>query len=386
VDAVGNALLLWHRVPRFSLEAPLRASVQAFARPAGAPAWSGPAEVLTDALGYFDRPALQALGGGRFLVATTMGQAFLPRDRGRVEVAVIGPDGAPLTRLGTPAMPRRTGDAGVRFHGFGASGAGGLLTWFRDDGRLGAAVLRLDSGVACPPAAPPAEARAAGEARFTLTRRQLLINQRIAQAAIRRLNAVQARLDGGLGGRDLCGHSIGAEDLDPAIMTAVSPSSPAPAEAASPAPIRTAPRQAGPRGVVRLSAAQLLVNQRIGQAAVRRANGLAARLDAGLTGGDITDGQVTQGKLAEGLRVTGAPATPPPAPSRTVIPPREDPADPGSVRLTLEQLRINQRVYQAAVRRANALVSRLEAGIAGDGIRDGSLTAADLAAGVATGG
>ncbi len=50
--------------------------------------------------------------------------------------------------------------------------------------------------VPAPPAAPSGESR-----RFTLTKRQLLINQRVAQAAIRRLNAVQARLDGRLAAR-----------------------------------------------------------------------------------------------------------------------------------------------------------------------------------------
>ena len=194
---------------------------------------------------------------------------------------------------------------------------------------------------------------------------------------------MQRRLDGGLSAGDLCGFSIGAEDLDPAIATAAAPATLAAREAAAPEPVRAAARRGGQAGTVRLTAAQLLINQRIGQAAVRRANGLAARLAAGLTGGDIRDGQLTQAKLAERLQVIAAPQTPAPAPSRTVVPPRQAPPDPDAVRLTPAQLRINQRVYQAAVRRANALVARLEAGITGAEIRDGSLTAADLAGAVA---
>ncbi len=134
---------------------------------------------------------------------------------------------------------------------------------------------------------------------------------------------------------------------------------------------------------MRLTAAQLLINQRIGQAAVRRANAIEARLAEGLTGGDIADGAVGQGKLADRLRVTGATPVEAAPPSRTVIPPRATPPDPASVRLTVAQLRIDQRIFQAAVRRANALMARLEAGLAGDAIGDGSLTAADLAPGVA---
>jgi hypothetical protein len=72
-----------------------------------------------------------------------------------------------------------------------------------------------------------------------LTADQLGINQRISQAAVRRLNALTARVDG----------------LPP------------------PEPIP------GRRDRVRLTAEQLLINQRISQAAVRRANTLADRLE-----------------------------------------------------------------------------------------------------------
>jgi hypothetical protein len=120
-------------------------------------------------------------------------------------------------------------------------------------------------------------------AHFTLSARQLLINQRIGQAAIRRLNAVTAKLDG------------------------------------RPAP---APTTTHKRGTVTLSAAQLLINQRIYQAAIRRAAALEARLDH----------------------------TPAPTAGS---------GHGGVVLLTLGQLIINQRIAQAGVRRANALVARV---------------------------
>jgi hypothetical protein len=50
--------------------------------------------------------------------------------------------------------------------------------------------------------------------------------------------------------------------------------------------------------------------------------------------------------------------------------------------MTATQLRINQRIAQAAVRRANALVARLEAGLSADVFTDGSITARSLAPGV----
>ncbi len=61
-----------------------------------------------------------------------------------------------------------------------------------------------------------------------------------------------------------------------------------------------------------------------------------------------------------------------------MIPPRKNPPDPGSVTLTVGQLKINQRISQAAVRDANALIRRLETGLAGADLRAATLTATDL--------
>ena len=119
--------------------------------------------------------------------------------------------------------------------------------------------------------------------RITLSARQLLINQRIGQAAIRRLNAVEAKLDG------------------------------------RPASTATAKKSASR---VRLDARQMLINQRIYQAGVRRAAALEARLDGLPT-------------PAVGTRKGG------------------------TVRLSVAQLVINQHIAQAAVRRANALQARV---------------------------
>ena len=51
--------------------------------------------------------------------------------------------------------------------------------------------------------------------------------------------------------------------------------------------------------------------------------------------------------------------------------------------LTTDQLLINQRISQAAVRRANELIARIEDGLLASDVRDGGLTALDLAPGVA---
>jgi len=48
------------------------------------------------------------------------------------------------------------------------------------------------------------------------------------------------------------------------------------------------------------------------------------------------------------------------------------------VTLSVEQLRINQRIAQAGVRNANALTRRLGAGLTGADLRAATLTAIDL--------
>jgi hypothetical protein len=130
------------------------------------------------------------------------------------------------------------------------------------------------------------------------------------------------------------------------------------------------------RPPVALSRAQLLINQRISQAAVRRANGLEARLRAGLTGGDVRPGAIDATRLAGGLTITGATGAPA-APTLTPIA-RGRAGDPRDVRLSRTQLGTNQRIAQAGVRRANALAARLAEGLTAADFRPGSITAVNL--------
>ncbi len=90
-------------------------------------------------------------------------------------------------------------------------------------------------------------------------------------------------------------------------------------------------------------------------------------------------GQVTQGKLYDRLAIVARAAAAEPPASTTTIPGRRTPADPDDVTLGVTQLRINQRIAQAGVRNANALIRRLETGLSGADLRPGTLTSADLA-------
>ena len=226
----------------------------------------------------------------------------------------------------------------------------------------------------CPCRRPPPDK---DDVVFTLSVTQLRINQRISQAAIRRLNAVEARPNGGLTmprPERLLGRAAPAGARHHQRTGGRIPGS---ALAGRPGQDRR-PRTDGAGDPLTLSAAQLLINQRIDQAAIRRATGIGNRLDAGLTGGDVRDGQVTQGKLFDRLQILAKAPTAEPAATKTAIPPRKNPPDPGSVTLSTAQLRINQRIAQAGVRNANALIRRLETGLAGADLRPGTLTATDL--------
>ena len=211
----------------------------------------------------------------------------------------------------------------------------------------------------------------------TLSARQLRINQRIAQAAVRRVNAVQAWLDARVDGGDICGLSLTAAKFGPGIV--IGPGPTAPASDAFPRPFREKRPPRSREARVVLSAGQLRVSQRISQAAMRRAKALSRRLGRGLTGGDIRPGTITRDVLAPGLAIVAAtPAPNPPRPSRTVIrAPRA--RKPARFELSAAQLLTNQRIAQAALRRATVLRDELRAGLTAEDFRDRTITAVNLA-------
>jgi hypothetical protein len=206
--------------------------------------------------------------------------------------------------------------------------------------------------------------------RSRLDERTLIEIQRNAQDALRRVAAINRRLRSGLRARDLCGASFTAAELAPGVSVANGAA--VATQPASPARLRIGKRPTGfrPSGK-RLTARQLLINQRVAQAAIRRLNALDARLDGSLGGQDLAKGALTQGKLVPGLRVTGTSGADPAA-----VPPPKVVKGKGKgkrVTLTLAQVRINERISAAALRRANRLVARMERGLTGASFRDGSI-------------
>lgn len=241
------------------------------------------------------------------------------------------------------------------------------------------AAMAQTGGSTPQPPAPPAFApvperppvtRPPDPVRATLT--GLLIEQRISSAAIRRTRSVEEWINAGLITADLAGGSLTGRELMPGIGTrvgqphAVSVPSPRPLDI--PEPERTGPVE--PASTLR---AQLAINQRISVVAVARINALTERMNGGLTGGDIRAQQVGLGQLQNTLYVTGKPAnivSPAASTTNVVVPP-----DTGrsSIRLSDAQALINQRIAQAAVRRSNALLDLVRAGIPGESFQEDTI-------------
>lgn len=212
-----------------------------------------------------------------------------------------------------------------------------------------------------------------------LSRGQMLVNRRIAQAALRRVNAIEEWLDAGIVAGDLRHQGLGAEAFDPALAPSGTPVGGGTAAAAvRPLGIGGgAGTASAPRGIP-VSVRELLATQRIAQAAVRRAAAIKARLAAGLTGGDVVDGSIGPEKLVPGVSL-GRPTAVSTAAPASVAPPLRRAARPTRVRLLPRQLLIEQRISQGAVRKAEALRERLLRGLSTADFRPGSIGSADLA-------
>ena len=206
---------------------------------------TGKASCMTTATPGAATLAVQQPGAGQGSVRLAGTAAVYTPPAGFTGTATFtytGTDSRGLTsRAATVTVKVGTGSVGTA--GAGARKKGRIRLTARQmliSQRIGQAAGRRPGAAAAARAgAPaPAAARAHAHGRVTLSARQLRINQRIFQAAVRRGTALEARLDG------------------------------------TPPPGATA----GGHDRVRLSVRQMVINQHIAQAAVRKANALRARV------------------------------------------------------------------------------------------------------------
>ncbi len=271
-----------------------------------------------------------------------------------------------------------------------------LIGWEADgdvapqiDGENEIFVRRASAGTAgAPPppicAAAPTPPTPSAGGTVALSVGQLRINQRIYAAAIKRAEAINTWLDAGVETRDLCAGGLTATAFQSGVTTGPGGNGPLdPASAPNPRPITPEPLATKTGVTFTLSTNQLQINQRIAARAVREANALQARLSAKLSGGDVDDGAVTGGKISTALTITGATATAtPPAKTKTVVKPAVKKT--GVVfTLSAAQLGINQKIGQAAIRRLNSSRDALLTGLDAGDLKAATITAVDLAPGVA---
>lgn len=203
---------------------------------------------------------------------------------------------------------------------------------------------------------------------------QLRTNQRIAQTAILRLDAIERWLSKGIRARDLCGNSLGHAEFGDSVGLSVGPDAGA-AGRATPRPLDF--RTAKKRKKVKLTRGQLLTNWRIARVSLARANALQAKFNGRITGANVIDRTLTGDKFARRLVATPAGTQEKIlAPSRVVKQPRRPKA---GVKLTAAQMRVNQRLSQLALKRANAIIRDIQTGLTEDNFLNGSITAEDLA-------
>ena len=220
-----------------------------------------------------------------------------------------------------------------------------------------------------------ASTRAAGSGgTVTLTTEQLLTSQRISQAAVLRSNGALDALDAGLPALAFRTSAFGAGAFGAGvpITGTATPATPSNARGyVVPIPEKSG----GSSGQVELTQQQLLINQRISQAAVLRSNAVRDRLDDGLTASQIGAGVITTPNLLPGLAFGTLGAN---AAGTPITVPKASGGSGGNITLTTQQLLINQRISQAAVRRSNLSIARMQAGLTQDGIAAGGISAQNV--------
>ncbi|MGE3235158.1 MAG: hypothetical protein AB7O78_15720 [Thermoleophilia bacterium] len=214
-------------------------------------------------------------------------------------------------------------------------------------------------------------AGAGGE--VTLSTGQLLTNQRISQAAVLRSNGALNALNAGLPATAFRTTAFGAPAFGTGVPLTGTAGPGTPSKALN--YVVPIPKKTGGGGTVELTTQQLLINQRISQAAVLRSNAVRDRLTAGLTASQIGTGVFTSANLLPGLAFGPLGAN---SPGTPIVVPSPSNGSGSNVTLSAQQLLINQRISQVAVRRANLNIASLQAGFTQDGIAPGGISSQNV--------
>jgi hypothetical protein len=214
--------------------------------------------------------------------------------------------------------------------------------------------------------------------RFRVRVEDIRSNQRLGIEAIRKLNAVQKWLGDGIRARDICGGALSHVKLHADLVAGTKLPAQGP-KRANPRPLKLVVKKK-PRGRITTRPRQFAVNQRVTAAAIRRLNALTKRMNKRLTGGDIVNGTLGRNRLVQGTAILAAkPTANPVAKSTTDI---VKPKNRGArFTATSGQVKTNYRIARQALIRANRLYDRARRGLTAAQFKNGSISAADFAAG-----
>jgi hypothetical protein len=204
----------------------------------------------------------------------------------------------------------------------------------------------------------------------TYTQTSLQIQQNIDSAGLRRLNAINAWIDGGIVPTDLCAGAFGPSSFQAGMRYVGG----AAHQATPPTPraVQIATKSST-RGTIVKSRQQLEINERIGRAFFARAEATLARINA-LTGGNLaTDANLAGRAVWPGLTTSGPqPAPVNGAPKALVIGPlpRKLP-----IRENDATVQTQQRRSQRAMTLANRSLDSIRRGLLPENFIPGSMGA-----------
>ena len=297
--------------------------------------------------GYSPSQALQT-GGNVGVAVSPAGDTLVLRQSGTSLTSSWGSTLTASTLGNTESLP--------------GSGARTVVGAGLDQNSLGTAVWASSPGSGL--GSVFASTRPAGSGgEVTLTTAQLLTNQRISQAAVLRSNGALDALDAGLPATAFRTTALGAPAFGPGVPLIGTATPAAPSKALG--YLVPIPKKTGGGGQVSLTQQQLLINQRISQAAVLRSNAVRNRLNQGLTAAQIGNGVITSANLLPGLSFGTLGAN---SAGTPITVPSANTGSGANVTLSAQQLLINQRISQVAVRRANLNIASLQAGLTQDAI------------------
>ena len=138
--AGGGSMATW------SVALPQGLGATAFARLAGSDEWSAPALAVGGARGGTQIEELQTIAGGRSALVAQILTPVVAGDLGRLQIVLLGPDGAVRTRAAGPRTPGKPRTFSTAYLPLGSAAPHGVLLWPLPSMRHRLSLVNLGAG------------------------------------------------------------------------------------------------------------------------------------------------------------------------------------------------------------------------------------------------